>query len=70
MDIGNVSVKELLEKKMGPEGAQRVIDAVNDGYKNGKRGNDLQQQYQDAMVKEGQDIPSDPGDILYGFIFL
>ena len=70
MDIGNVTVKDLLKKKIGPEAANRVVKEVNEGHKKGKRGKDLQKHYQDAMKKEGHDIPADPGDILYGFIFI
>jgi len=69
-DIGSVNVKDLLEKKLGADAADRVIGQVNDGYQKGKRGKDLQKHYQDAMTQEGHDVTKDPGDILYGFIFV
>jgi len=70
IDIGTVTVKDLLEKKVGKEAADRVVKAVNEGYQKGLRGEDLQKHYQGVMQKEGHDVPSDPGDILYGFIFI
>lgn len=66
----NVTVKELLEERLGPAGAQGVVDTVNNSYRSGIRGSDLQARYQDAVKKEGMNVPSDPGDILYGFIFI
>ena len=69
-DIGSVKVKDLLEKKIGADAADRVVKSVNDGFEQGKRGKDLQKHYQDAMKQEGHDVTKDPGDILYGFIFV
>lgn len=67
MDLGKVTVKELLEKKVGPDGAKRVLKAVTDSYKSGKRGEELHEDFKDAMIAEGHDVGSDDSDIVYSF---
>jgi hypothetical protein len=67
-DLGDKTVREILEKSIGQEAAGRVMAEVNDAHKQGKRGEDLHLQFRDAMKKEGHEITSDKSDILYGFI--
>jgi uncharacterized protein with von Willebrand factor type A (vWA) domain len=61
MDIGQVTVKEILEKRLGKEKAAGVLKEINDAYQKGKRGEDLQEHFKDAIKKEGLD----PGDIKF-----
>lgn len=59
MDIGQVSVKEILEKQLGEEKTARVLEEINDAYQKGKRGEELRGHFKDAVKKEGLD----PDDI-------
>jgi hypothetical protein len=59
MDSGQVSVKEILERQLGDEKTARVLKGINDAYREGKRGEELQGHFKDAVKKEGLD----PGDI-------
>ena len=67
-DLGNKTVKEILEKSLGPDAASRVMQKVNDAYQQGKRDKELHQQFIDAMQYEGKPITADQSDILFGFI--
>lgn len=64
MDIGNLTVKEQLEKKMGAEKAGRVLKKLNDAHANGE---DLHKTFKDAVESEGHDVKQESSDILYGF---
>lgn len=61
MDIGKVTVKEILEKKLGEEKTTRVLNEFNDAFQKGKRGEELREHFKDAVKKEGLD----PGDIQF-----
>jgi hypothetical protein len=67
-DLGNQTAKEILEKRMGPEAASRVMKKVNEAYKQGKSGDDLRKVYKEAVEKEGKKVTSDQNDILFGFL--
>jgi len=68
MDLGKLTVKEVLEKKLGKEATDRVLTKVNNASASGKKGDELQQVFKDALTKEGQTVTSDQSDISYGFI--
>jgi hypothetical protein len=55
MDVGQVTVNEILEKRLGEEKSARVLKEINDAYQKGKRGDDLREQFKDAIKKEGLD---------------
>ena len=55
MDIGELTVKEILTRRLGEEGAARVLKEINDAYQKGKRGDDLRKRFEDAVKKEGLD---------------
>jgi hypothetical protein len=61
MDIGEVTVKEILEKQLGEEKAAGVLKEVNEAYQKGKRGEELQELFKDALKNEGLD----PGDVKF-----
>jgi uncharacterized protein YpuA (DUF1002 family) len=64
MDIGQVTVKEILAKQLGEEKTAGVLKEINDAYQKGKRGDDLQEDFKDAVKREGLD----PDDVQYQFI--
>ena len=64
MDIGQVTVKEILAKQLGEEKTARILKAINEAYQQGKRGNDLQEQFKDAVNREGLD----PDGIQFQFV--
>ncbi len=64
MDIGQVTVKEILAKQLGEEKTARVLKEINDAYQKGKRGDDLQEDFKDAVKREGLD----PDDVQFEFI--
>jgi hypothetical protein len=64
MDIGQLTVKEILAKRLGKEKTVRVLKEINDAYQKGKRGDDLQEDFKDAVKREGLD----PDDLQYQFI--
>lgn len=64
MDIGQVSVEEILEKQLGKEKTGKVLREINDAYQKGMRGDDLQEDFKAAVKKEGLD----PDDLHYQFI--
>lgn len=61
MDIGEVTVKEILEKRLGEEKAARVLNEINDAYQSGKSGEELREHLTSAVKKEGLD----PGEIKF-----
>jgi hypothetical protein len=61
MDIGQVTVKEILEKQLGEEKAAGVLKEINNAYQEGKRGEDIQAHFKNAVKKEGLD----PGEIKF-----
>ncbi|UCH92308.1 MAG: hypothetical protein JSV88_18705 [Candidatus Aminicenantes bacterium] len=61
MDIGQVTVKERLEERLGEEKAARVLEEINVAYQKGNRGETLQEHFKAAIKKEGLD----PGDIKF-----
>jgi hypothetical protein len=61
MDSGQVTVERILAKRLGEEKAARVLKGINDTYQKGKRGEDLQAYFKDAVKKEGLD----PGEIKF-----
>lgn len=67
-DLGDKTVREILEKSMGPKAAGRVMQKVNDAYQQGKSGKELHQYFKDAVEQEGKKITTDESDILYGFL--
>lgn len=64
MDIGQVTVKDILGKHLGEEKTARVLKEINNAFQKGKRGDDLQEQFKDAVKKEGLD----PDDFQFQFI--
>ena len=61
MDSGQVTVKEILEKHLGEEKAARVLKKIDETYRQGKRGEGIREQVEEALKKEGLD----PGDIKF-----
>lgn len=55
MDIGQVTIKEILTGRLGEEGTTRVLKEINEAYQKGKSGDDLREQFEDAVKKEGFD---------------
>jgi hypothetical protein len=55
MDSGQVTVKEILEKRLGKKKAARVLKRINDAYQNGMSGEELQEHLTNAVKKEGFD---------------
>jgi len=55
MDIGQVTIKEILTRRLGEEGTARVLKEINEAYQKGKGGDDLREQFEDAVKKEGLD---------------
>jgi hypothetical protein len=64
MDIGQVTVKEILEKQLGEEKTAGVLKEMNNAYQKGKRGDDLQVHFKDAVKRGGLD----PDDAQFQFI--
>jgi hypothetical protein len=67
-DLGDKTVKALLEESIGSEAAGRVMKEVNDAYQQGKSGEELHQYFKNAVEKEGKKVTSDKSDILFGFL--
>lgn len=67
LDLGQVTVKDILSGKIGKEAADRVVKQLNKAHQQGKRGDELKKQFKDAMAEEGHDIGSEDSGILYGF---
>lgn len=61
MDIGEVTVKDILEKRLGEEKAANVLKGINDAYQSGKNGEELQEHLFSAVKKEGLN----PGEIKF-----
>ena len=69
MDIGKLTVKEILEKKLGTEKSKKVLDSLNDAHKAGKKDEELHKHLKDSLEKEGYDTQKDESGIVYGFVF-
>ena len=61
MDIGQMTVKDLLVKQLGEEKAARVLKRINNAYQKGINGTGIREQVVDSLKKEGLD----PGDIKF-----
>jgi hypothetical protein len=66
-DLGNATVRDILESKIGKDAADRVVKKLNDAQEQGKGGDELKKCFKDAMSKEGHDITAEDSGILYGF---
>ncbi len=63
MDIGSVTIKDLLEKKMGEQKAAKVLKKVDHACSKGITGDELRDVFKEAIEKEGHE----PESILYAF---
>lgn len=61
MDSNKITVKEILERRLGEEKAARVLDGINFAYQKGKRGEGLEEHYKSVLRDEGLD----PEDIKF-----
>jgi IS4 transposase len=61
MDIGQITVKDLLVKHLGEESAARVIKDINGAYQEGKRGESIREHVEYLFEREGLD----PGDVKF-----
>ena len=61
MDLGQLTVKQILEKRLGDEKATGLLKEVNDVYQQGKRGKELQKHLMDAIKRQG----IDPGEVKF-----
>jgi len=61
VDIGQITVKEILEKRLGAEKVARVLKEINDVYHSGKSEEEFQEHLTLAVKKEGLD----PGEIKF-----
>ncbi len=64
MDFGNITVKEMLEKKLGKEEAEVVLKVVNQGYEEGARGEELTEHVKKALGKVDSKLAMDPATII------
>jgi hypothetical protein len=56
-DFGGITVREILEKKLGKKTSDKIIKEVNNAYKQGKRGEELRKLFNDILAREGHDKP-------------
>jgi hypothetical protein len=61
MDIGQITVKDLLVKHLGEKSAVRVLKEINTAYQLGKRGESIREHVEDVFKQEGLD----PGAIKF-----
>jgi hypothetical protein len=61
MDMSQVTVKEILEKRLGDEKATMILEDINDAHQKGKSGEEFREYVRDAVKKEGLD----PGEIKF-----
>jgi len=66
-DLGKVTVKAILTRKIGKEAANRVVKKLNDAHQQGKSGDELKKLFKDAMSQEGHNISTEDSGILFGF---
>jgi hypothetical protein len=55
LDFGEKTVREILEKKLGKDAADRIINEVNNAHQQGKRGEELIKHFKDTLAKGGHD---------------
>lgn len=55
MDFGGITIREILEKKLGKEAAARIINEINNAHQQGKRGEDLRKHFKDTLAQDGFD---------------
>jgi len=67
-DLGEKTVRQLLEERIGSAATGRVMQEVNDAHQQGKSGEELYQLFTDAVKKEGKSATADASDILFGFL--
>ena len=64
MDFGGKTVRDILEKQLGKDAADNVINEINEAHKQGKRGEKLRQHFKDILARDGHDT----SDSSYGCI--
>jgi hypothetical protein len=55
MDFGGKTVREILEKKLGKDAADQIVNEVNNAHQQGKRGEDLMKHFKDTLAQGGYD---------------
>jgi len=59
MGNSNITIKEILEKRLGKDVAVKVLNEINKAVLAGKQGEELETLFNDLLKREGLD----PGDI-------
>lgn len=63
-----MSLRNLLEEKVGTDAAGRVMTDIDFAYRNGKRGQDLVKHFEASMAQAGHHAAAEKSGVLYAFI--
>jgi hypothetical protein len=63
MDIGSITIKDLLEAKLGAEKTEVVLKVVNNAYEKGARSDELVEEFKKGLRKVDYDVALNPLNI-------